>query len=35
MRAGLQLYHFHWSGSPADIGEKIREMAKTAARVDY
>ncbi|OGD57496.1 hypothetical protein A3K78_01330 [Candidatus Bathyarchaeota archaeon RBG_13_52_12] len=30
MKVGLQLYHFYWPGSPEDIGEKIREMARTA-----
>lgn len=30
MKIGLQLYHFHWPGSPEDVGQRVREMAQAA-----
>jgi alkanesulfonate monooxygenase SsuD/methylene tetrahydromethanopterin reductase-like flavin-dependent oxidoreductase (luciferase family) len=30
LKVGLQLYHFHWPGSPQNIGPKLVEIAKVA-----
>jgi F420-dependent oxidoreductase-like protein len=30
MKIGLQVYHFHWPGSPRNIGAKLVEIVKTA-----
>lgn len=35
MKVGLQVYHFHWPGSPQNIGAKLAEIAQTAEQMGF
>jgi alkanesulfonate monooxygenase SsuD/methylene tetrahydromethanopterin reductase-like flavin-dependent oxidoreductase (luciferase family) len=35
MKIGLQIYHFHWPGSPQNIGAKLVEIAKAAENAGF